>query len=103
LKKVMEIVERDMGNENFGVEDLARGVSLSRRHLDRKLRALTNLPPFEFIRYMRLQRAFELLEKNAGSVAEIAFQVGFGSPAYFTTCFREQFGFLPSDIRGQKA
>jgi len=103
LKKVMEIVERNIGNENFGVEDLARGVFLSRRHLDRKLRGLTNLPPSEFIRYMRLQRAYELLEKNAGSVSEIAFRVGFRSPAYFTTCFHERFGFPPSEIRSQKA
>ena len=90
----MDTVEKRMGDENFGVEEIAHEVALSRRHLDRKLMGLTNLSAAEFVRYMRLQRARELLEKNAATVAEIAFQVGFGSPSYFTTCFRERFGCL---------
>jgi DNA-binding response OmpR family regulator len=98
LKKAIEAVEKNIGNEDFSVDDLAREVFLSHRTLNRKLQALTNLPPVEFIRYVRLQRARELLEKNAGSVAEVAFQVGFGSPAYFTLCFRERFGYPPSEI-----
>ena len=97
----MERVEKRMGNEDFGVEELAREVALSRRHLDRKLMGLTNLSAAEFVRYLRLQRARELLEKKAATVAEIAFQVGFGSPSYFTTCFRERFGCLPSEIHRQ--
>ncbi|MBP1658183.1 MAG: Signal transduction histidine kinase [Bacteroidetes bacterium] len=98
LKKVMDIVERCMGDEDFGAEEIAREVALSRRHLDRKLMGLTNLSAAEFIRYMRLQRAHELLEKNSATVAETAFQVGFGSPSYFTSCFRERFGCLPSEM-----
>jgi transcriptional regulator GlxA family with amidase domain len=98
LKKVMEAVEKNIGNENFGVDDLAREAFLSRRHLYRKLQALTNLAPAEFIQYIRLQRARELLEKNAGSVAEIAYQVGFGSPSHFSACFHERFGIPPSEI-----
>jgi len=99
LKKVMETVENNIENENFGVEELARQVSLSQRHLDRKLLGLTNLSPNDFIRYIRLQRAHELLEKGVGSVTEIAYQVGFGSSAYFSTCFRKRFGYSPSEIR----
>ncbi|MEW6511111.1 MAG: ATP-binding protein [Bacteroidota bacterium] len=99
LKKIMEIVEKNLGDEDFGVDDLAREVCLSRRHLGRKLHALTSLTPADFVQYMRLQRARELLEKNAGSVAEIAFQVGFRNPTYFSTCFRERFGVTPSEIR----
>jgi signal transduction histidine kinase/DNA-binding response OmpR family regulator/streptogramin lyase len=98
LKKVMEAVERNMGNGNFGVDDLAREAFLSRRHLYRKLQALTNLAPAEFIQYIRLQRAHELLEKNAGSIAEVAYQVGFGSPTHFSACFHERFGVPPSEI-----
>ncbi len=101
LKRVMDTVEKRMGDESFGVEEIAHEVALSRRHLDRKLAGLTNLSAAEFVRHMRLQRARELLEKNAATVAEIAFQVGFGSPSYFTTCFRERFGCLPSEIRRQ--
>ena len=98
LKKVMDAVERNIGNENFGVEDLAREAFLSRRHLYRKLQALTNLAPAEFIQYIRLQRAHDLLEKDAGSIAEVAYQVGFGSPSYFSACFHERFGLTPSEI-----
>jgi transcriptional regulator GlxA family with amidase domain len=99
MKKIMEAVEKNIGNEGFGVDDLAKEACLSRTNLNRKVHALTNLSPAELIRYVRLQRANEMLEKNAGSVSEIAFQVGFGSSSYFTACFRERFGVLPSEIQ----
>jgi signal transduction histidine kinase/DNA-binding response OmpR family regulator/ligand-binding sensor domain-containing protein len=102
LKRVMEVVEKKMGDEDFSVEELAQEVFLSRRHLDRKLPALTNLSCADFIRQMRLQRARELLEKNIGSVAEIAFRVGFSSPSYFSSCFHEFFGFPPSEVHRKK-
>ncbi len=100
LRQIMDTVEKNMGNENFGVDDLAKEAFLSRRHLSRKVHALTNLSPGEFIRYVRLQRARELLEKGAGSVAEIAYQVGFGNMSHFSASFRVRFGVLPSEIRG---
>jgi DNA-binding response OmpR family regulator len=103
LKKVMAAVEKNMNDENYGVDDLARDACLSQRQLSRKLLSLTNLSPAEFIRYIRLERARELLEKDAGSVAEIAYQVGFGSPSYFSSCFRERFGKPPSEIRPQNS
>jgi len=99
LKKVMRAVEKNMGDEAFGVDDLAREACLSRTHLNRKLHALTNLSSGEFIRYMRLQRARELLENDAGSIAEIAYQVGFGNLSHFSASFRERFGVLPSHVR----
>jgi AraC-like DNA-binding protein len=75
---------------------------LSRSQLHRKLRALTNQSPSLVIRSVRLQRAAELLQQNAGSVAEIAYQVGFSSQAYFTKCFREQFGRTPKEYAQQR-
>ena len=97
----MDAVERNIGDVNFGVDDLARKACLSRPHLNHKLHALTNLSPVEFIRFVRLQRSYELIEKNAGSIAEIADQVGFSSPSYFTSCFRERFGIPPSEVRAK--
>ncbi|MDX2431493.1 MAG: helix-turn-helix transcriptional regulator, partial [Bacteroides sp.] len=58
-------------------------------------------PPNEFIRSYRLVRAMELIKNNAGTTAEIAFNVGFNSPSYFTRCFREFYGFPPSEARSQ--
>jgi signal transduction histidine kinase/ligand-binding sensor domain-containing protein/AraC-like DNA-binding protein len=98
LKKVMASIETNIGDENFGVDDLAREACLSRAHLNRKLQALTDLSPAELIRQVRLERARQLLEKNAGSIAEIAYQVGFGSPSHFSASFRERFGILPSEV-----
>jgi signal transduction histidine kinase/DNA-binding response OmpR family regulator len=99
LKKAMSLVERRMGDEEFGVEQLRDELGMSRTQLHRKLTALTNQSAGDFIRYMRLQRAKDLLTKNGGTVSEIAYQVGFSSVAYFTKCFREQFGTVPSEVR----
>jgi AraC-like DNA-binding protein len=70
---------------------------MSQSQLVRKLKALTNLTGNEFIRDFRLQRAAELLEKNAGTISEIAFQVGFENLSYFSKVFQEKFGKLPSE------
>jgi signal transduction histidine kinase/ligand-binding sensor domain-containing protein/DNA-binding response OmpR family regulator len=99
LKNVMNVIEQRMGDENLSAEEIARDVALSRRHLDRKLVSLTNLSISELVQYMRLQRARDLLEKRVSTVAEIAFQVGFRSPSYFTACYRERFGCLPSEVQ----
>jgi signal transduction histidine kinase/ligand-binding sensor domain-containing protein/DNA-binding response OmpR family regulator len=103
LKRVMRAVEQGMSNEQYGVEDLSREVALGRRQLERKLQGLTGLSPAEFIRTMRLQRAHELLSKNAGTVSEIAFQVGFSSPSYFSSCFHERFGYPPSEMNRRRS
>jgi signal transduction histidine kinase/DNA-binding response OmpR family regulator/ligand-binding sensor domain-containing protein len=99
LKRAMAAVEKGMGNEDFAVENLAHAVFLSRMQLYRKLHALTNLTPTDFIKRIRLQRARELLLKNAGTVSEIAHSVGFSNHSYFSKCFHEQFGMTPSEVR----
>lgn len=101
LEKLKGEVEKNLDNEQLGVLDIAASMSMSRSQLLRKLKALTNLAPNEFIRNYRLVRARELIINNAGSTAEIAFNVGFSSPSYFTRCFREYFGTPPSELRQQ--
>jgi signal transduction histidine kinase/ligand-binding sensor domain-containing protein/DNA-binding response OmpR family regulator len=95
LNKVKAVVEKHLGDEDFEVEALGREVGMSRSQIHRKLKALTDQSASQFIRSLRLQRAVELLKQNAGTVAEIAYQVGFGSQAYFNRCFHEQFGCAP--------
>jgi len=99
LKRLMEVVEKNIGRPDFGVDELAREACLSRIQLYRKLRALTNMSPAEFVKRMRLLRARELLEKNSGSVAEIADSVGFFNPSHFARAFKAHFGVLPGDVR----
>jgi len=103
LRKVMDIIEKNIGNEAFGVDDLSRETSLSRRHLSRKLSALTGMAPARLVKYVRLQRAHDLLEKNAGTVIEVAFSVGFSNPSHFATSFRERFGVSPSDLLNRQS
>ena len=97
LTKVLTVVQNNLQDPSFDVERLGREVGLSRSQLHRKLRALTNQPPTLMIRSIRLQRAAELLAQKTGSVAEIAYFVGFNSQAYFAKCFREQFGCSPKE------
>lgn len=87
-----------MQEEDFGIEQLCREAVMGERQLQRKLKALVNQSPTTFIRALRLRRALQLLEQNAGTVSEIAFQVGFNNLSYFTRAFREMFGKLPSEV-----
>jgi DNA-binding response OmpR family regulator len=98
LQHVMQIVEEHMSDSNFGVEAFCREAGMSRTQLHRKLKALTDQSAGDFIRIMRLKRAAELLTNQVGSIAEVAFMVGFNDPSYFTKCFQKQFGKTPSEF-----
>jgi DNA-binding response OmpR family regulator len=96
LTRAMQIVEEHMSDEELSVEFLAHKIGMSRVHLNRKLRGLTDQTANEFIRTLRLKRAAQLLEKKSATVLEIAYEVGFSNPSYFAECFEKQFGVLPS-------
>lgn len=98
LEKLVDEIEENIGNETFGVEQLAEAINLSRSQVHRKMVSLTDQTPSLFIRKYRLERAKQLLEQGAGRVSDIAFQVGFSSPSYFTKCFVEEFGKTPKDL-----
>ena len=99
LRRAMEIVEEKMGETTFRVDSLAAELGLSRRQLQRKFRDTSNISPSEFIRNMRLERAAQLLESEAGTVSEIAFKVGFNKPSHFSELFRKKFGKSPTEYR----
>ena len=90
--RAIEIVEKEMKEPDFSVEQFSKEVCMSTSQLYRKIHALTNQSPVEFIRTFRLKRAAYLLEQKFGNVAEIAFEVGFNNLSYFAKCFRELFG-----------
>lgn len=92
-------VESNLQNEQFGVEELADRMSMSRSHLHRKLKQATGQSVNQFIREYRLQRAMELLKQEDKTVSEVAYEVGFGSPSYFTTCFAEYYGYPPGEVK----
>ena len=100
IRKLTDIVLANLQDENFGVEKLAMEAGLSRFTIHRKLKSIKQRDVSQFIREVRLQRGMEMLQNNEGTVAEIAFRVGFGSPAYFTKCFREHYGYPPGKVKG---
>lgn len=99
LQRILDIIEAQMGDDNFSVEALARQANMSEPQLNRKLNALINQPPGKLIRSLRLQRAADLLQQGAGNVAEIAYEVGFSDQANFTRSFKKQFGVTPSKYK----
>lgn len=98
LQRVRDLIEANMENEDFSVDELARKIGMGERQLLRKLKALTDSSPQQCIRSMRLQRARQLLEQSAGTVPEIAYQVGYGNVKSFGRAFREEFGMVPSEV-----
>ncbi len=101
LNRLIEIVEYQMSDEKFGVERLGIEMGMSRSQLHRKLTALLGRGPNQFIKNFRLQRAHDLLKQKAATASEIAYQVGFSSPSYFTKCFHKKYGYPPSEIHAQ--
>ncbi|MBD2755276.1 ATP-binding protein [Spirosoma validum] len=97
LQKALAVTEANLANVAFDVESFSREMGLSRTQLHRKLTALTEQSPNEFIRSIRLQRAASLLKQQLGNVADVAYQVGFSSPNYFTKCFRDVYGQTPTE------
>jgi len=99
IKKLTDIVEANLANENFGVKDLIREMNISHSSLHRKLKSISNQTISQFIREIRLKKSKELLLNNDLTVSEISYQVGFGSPTYFNKCFHEQFGISPGEFK----
>jgi CheY-like chemotaxis protein len=99
LARVRGAVVAHLSEEDFSVEELARAVAHSRGHLHRRLRGLAGESPSDLIRRMRLERAAELLSARAGSVAEVAYSVGFKSVAHFSNAFKERYGVRPSGFK----
>jgi transcriptional regulator GlxA family with amidase domain len=96
LKQALEVVEKNMDNPDFSVEDFSHEMFMNRVTLYRKIRSLTGKTPIEFVRSMRLKRAAQLMEKSGLSVAEIAYEVGFNNPKNFSKFFKEEFKVTPS-------
>ncbi len=98
MEKLLGVVEKNIGNPAFSVEDLGREAGMSSSQIHRKLKATINMPANHFVRSVRMHKAMSLLRMNAGSISEISFMVGYEDPGYFTKTFRKFFGKLPSGI-----
>ena len=99
MKKVREIIESNLDNENFSAPELCRAVGMGRTNLYAKIKALTDHSPARLIRNTRLTRAKELLKTSDLNISQIAFEVGFQDPAYFSRAFSKEFGISPNKYR----
>jgi AraC-like DNA-binding protein/TolB-like protein len=101
LAKITAITEANLHNEQFGVNELARAMGMSRITLHRKITLAAGVSVSQFISQMRLKKAVELLKQNSATVSEVAYQCGFNSPTYFSKCFHDYFGFPPGEAKNQ--
>lgn len=96
LEQVLDLLEKEHANANFGVPQMQRSLAMSKTQLQRKTKALTNESPGELLRNFRLKRAAQLLSQKADTVTQIAYQVGFNNLSYFAKCFKALYGVSPS-------
>ena len=96
LERAVKCVEKNMGNTEYTVDQLSADVGIERSVLWRKLQALVGQSPSEFIRSLRLKHAAELLATGRYSIQDISWKVGFNTPRYFSSYFKEMFGVTPS-------
>ena len=97
IEQVMKVINDNMDNEDLSVDMIAREVGLSRVHLHRRMKELTNQTPHAFIRNTRLQYAEKLLSHSNKTISDIMFTCGFSNPASFSTMFKNLYGSSPRD------
>jgi tetratricopeptide (TPR) repeat protein/AraC-like DNA-binding protein len=102
IREITKIIEENLGDENFGVRQLVYLSGMSQSRLYHRLISINKKSINQFIREIRLQKAFEMLLYSESSASEVAYKVGFGSPAYFYRCFNEFFGYPPGNVKKLK-
>lgn len=102
LRKLNDLIEKNLDNSAYTVEDLARSLTISRVQLYRKVKAILGISVSDHINNMRLDKSKELLKKSELNISEIAYAVGFSSPNYFSTSFKNKFGVTPKEYKSKK-
>jgi AraC-like DNA-binding protein len=102
LAKITNIVEENLNPDQLSVEELGEKMGLSRVHLYRKVKKLTDMSVSEFVTSVKLKKSLDLLVNSGKTIAEIACEVGFTSPSYYTNCFKKQFNLSPSEYIQKK-
>jgi DNA-binding response OmpR family regulator len=98
MKRVLKVINEHISEEEFSIEELGKESAMSRGQIYKKIKALTGKSPSLFLRSVRLAKAKKMIIEGKGTIAEVCYSVGFGSPAYFTKCFNEEFGYSPSEL-----
>ena len=102
IKKLNRLVQDNISESEFNVENMAEHFNMSRASFYRKVKGVLDLTPNEYLRVERLKKAAQLLKESDNKVNEVCYMVGFNSPSYFAKCFQQQFGVLPKDFQEQR-
>jgi signal transduction histidine kinase/ligand-binding sensor domain-containing protein/DNA-binding response OmpR family regulator len=98
INKILDVIDVHLSEEEFSIEEISEEVGMSRAQIYRKMKALTGKSPSLFLRSFRLNKAKEMIQSKELSISEISYKVGFASPAYFSRCFKDEFGYPPSGL-----
>lgn len=101
IVRFKDVVEARLADSDVSVDDLAAAMNLSRVQLYRKVKAISGSSPVELLRTARLNRGYQLLLQTDKTISEVAYDVGFTAPSYFTKCFKDEFGISPSDLQSK--
>lgn len=102
IKKLNVLIQENIAESDFNVENMAEHFNMSRASFYRKVKGVLDLTPNEYLRVERLKKAAYLLREEDYKVNEVCYMVGFNSPSYFTKCFQQQFGILPKEFQEQR-
>lgn len=102
MQQVMEVMEKQMDNSEFTIDEFAQDLGMGRTVFYQKLKAIIGLSPVDFIREMRIKRAKQLIDSGEYNVSSVAYMTGFNDPKYFSKCFKKQFGVSPSEYNKEK-
>ncbi|NPA35357.1 MAG: response regulator [Chlorobi bacterium] len=100
VNSLKEFIINNLSEQDLNIETLVKHFAMSRSQLNRKIKALTGMTPNNYIKTLRLKKAYELLQQKNSRVSDVAYQTGFSDPNYFTICFKKEFGENPSQISG---
>ena len=98
MQKLMELVEKNISNSDFSIDEICQNLGMSRAQFFRKTKAISNSTPNKLILQLRMKMAVKLLLKNKLSISEVAYKVGFSDPAYFSKTFKSVYNIFPTDF-----
>lgn len=101
IMRLLDFTDRNLPDKDFTIENLCKNLGVSRTRLYRKITSLTGRAPNDFLRDLRMEKALSLLKYHAGNVSQVALDVGYNNPSYFSKCFFDTYGITPSEISGQ--
>jgi AraC-like DNA-binding protein len=97
LKKLTQVIKDNISEPELSIEWLSAKMNMSRGHLHRKLKLLTDKSPSEYVRIIKLNQSLILLKNREYNISEVCYMVGFNSPSYFTNCFKNHFKMSPTE------